>query len=478
MRISLSIVLGALGLGAAFAAGCSSSDTASGAGGSHAAMPAETTIAPDTQRPGDAAQGYQTLIDQGYITCGIPLRLYQQFAPPTASANKLAGRTGQNADLPYYFTATTTKSGVEVVNNNCLACHASKIRGELIVGLGAANADFTTDQANNVALVAGLAKPGAEKDELQKFLTRAKAIGPYATPNTMGINPADSFTAALFAHHDPKTLAWSDDPLIELPPPGVVPVDVPPWWRMSKKHAMFYNASGRGDHARIEMTAALLCTDSVEEAQAIDASFVDVRAYIETLKPPAYPLTVDEALADEGRTTFEKTCSRCHGTYGSGGSYPNLLISLAEVGTDSTLASGAGQFASDSRFVDWYNQSFWGQIARLEPKEGYVAPPLDGIWATAPFLHNGSIPTIEALLDSTKRPTYWSRTFDSNDFDEVALGWNFTALDAGQNAEPNATKRKKIYDTTELGASNAGHRYGDALTDSERKAVIEYLKTL
>jgi hypothetical protein len=38
---------------------------------------------------------------------------------------------------------------------------------------------------------------------------------------------------------------------------------------------------------------------------------------------------------------------------------------------------------------------------------GYVAPPLDGVWATAPYLHNGSVPTLAALLDTRNRPTYW-----------------------------------------------------------------------
>ena len=68
---------------------------------------------------------------------------------------------------------------------------------------------------------------------------------------------------------------------VALPPAQVVPVDVPPWWGMAKKTAMFYSAAGRGDHARTMMAASLLCTDSVAEAQAIDAAFVDVRAWIE-----------------------------------------------------------------------------------------------------------------------------------------------------------------------------------------------------
>jgi mono/diheme cytochrome c family protein len=300
---------------------------------------------------------------------------------------------------------------------------------------------------------------------------------------TVGVNPADGLAAVLFAHRDEKTLAWSDTPLLPLPTAApAIPVDVPPWWRMAKKNAMFYVAAGRGDHARIEMTASTLCTDSVDEAKAIDAYFPDIAAFITSLQPPKYPFAIDSKLADQGRTVFEKTCATCHGTYGEGGDYPNLLIKASDVATDSTLATGAAQFAKP--FVDWFNGSFYGEIAHLDPQPGYVAPPLDGIWATAPYLHNGSVPTVAALLDSKTRPKFWSRkydsagVYDSNDYDEQGLGWNVTSLDHGQADEMNTVVSKHLYDTTQLGYSNQGHTYGDGLSAGDRAAVIEYLKTL
>jgi hypothetical protein len=151
-----------------------------------------------------------------------------------------------------------------------------------------------------------------------------------------------------------------------------------------------------------------------------------------------------------------------------------------EVGTDPTLAVGAAWFAV--RFVKWYNESFFGEVGFLAPAPGYYAPPLDGVWATAPYLHNGSVPTVAALLDSSTRPAYFSRNVSAPqydpEYDQDALGWPVTALDAGQDAEPSAAKRKLIYDTTLLGYANTGHTFGDDLTDEERRAVLEYLKTL
>ena len=258
-----------------------------------------------------------------------------------------------------------------------------------------------------------------EKAEWSKWDERVDAISPYTVTSTIGVNPADSLAAVLFAHRDPTTLAWSTTPLLALPPLVVVPVDVPPWWRMKKKTSMFYDAAGRGDHARIMMTASTLCTDSVAEAESIDAYFPDISAYINSLTPPAYPFPVDAGLAATGQPVYEATCARCHGSYGAAGYYPNLLVPVQTVGTDSLLALGAAQFAN--RFVSWFNQSYYGKLAHLAPQPGYMAPPLDGIWATAPLLHNGSVPTLATLLKSSSRPASWSRTFDSTDYDQAAV---------------------------------------------------------
>lgn len=123
--------------------------------------------------------------------------------------------------------------------------------------------------------------------------------------------------------------------------------------------------------------------------------------------------------------------------------------------------------------VDWYNESWFATsypTSYFEPEAGYVAPPLDGIWATAPYLHNGSVPTLEDLLNSYQRPDYWHRSGESNDYDYQKIGWNYTVEKNG--------KGKWTFDTTLPGYSNTGHYFGDHLTKGERGAVIEYLKTL
>lgn len=429
------------------------------------------------QREGDAARGWSALINEGYVGCGVPLTAYRKVFDPAPPSVRLDGRTGANAEMPYRMTAFRTASGVEVVTPNCLHCHAEYINGELVIGLGSISADYTIDYGGLAEAVGSLVEGEAEHAEWSKWASRMKAIAPYTITATVGVNSADNLAAVLFAHRDPETLAWSDTPRMALPPAEVVvPVDVPPWWHMQKKHAMFYVGAGRGDHARIMMTASTLCVDTVEEAAAIDAYFPDVRAFLLSLEPPVYPYPIDRAKADTGRGVFERDCARCHGTYGDLETYPNLVVATSEVGTDATLARGAGQFAD--RYINWFNASFFGELSFLAPAPGYVAPPLDGIWATAPYLHNGSVPTLRALLDSSRRVPFFTRSFDSTDYDREAVGWRTTALATGQSEPPQGTRASYIYDTTILGYGNGGHTYGDRLRADERDALIEYLKTL
>jgi len=208
--------------------------------------------------------------------------------------------------------------------------------------------------------------------------------------------------------------------------------------------------------------------DSAQARRAING-FRDVLAWLDQLEPPPYPGAVDEQLAARGQKLFEKNCSKCHGTYGEEESYPNKLISLSLVKTDPMYAN----YAYNSGIVDWYNRSWFAQSeprSYFEPELGYVAPPLDGIWASAPYLHNGSVPTVDALLNSTARPDVWKRSGNSEDYDHKALGWQYSV--------PDKAKGEWVFDTSLPGYSNKGHYFGDKLTDDERYALIEYLKTI
>ena len=443
-------------------------------------------LQPEPQLTGDAEAGYKALITENYLGCGIPYTYFDLLgnAAPVESEELLVGREGKAATLPYHWNLFETKRGVEAVGQNCLSCHAGHFDGQLVLGLGNAETDFTWDRTNGTD---GMTLPegwgtDAEREELELYLSRARALGPWTVMRTVGTNPAEMFAVTLMAHRDPETLAWSDEMLVEIPTDRIVVSDPPPWWRAKKKNALFYNGMARGDHRGTMQLVSSVCTDTIEEAERIDSFFPDIQEYIRSIEAPVYPRSIDAALSRSGKRVFTQNCAGCHGTYGKtdeDDTYPNLLFPLDVIGTDDAVAMAGIDYSPE--MVDWYNRSWYGQITRMEPDNpfpGYMAPPLDGIWATGPFLHNGSVPTIELVLDSTARPTYWRRVdFDSANFDEDALGWPYEELAYGQDTADEA-ERKYIYDTTLFGHGNAGHTFGDHLTDDERRAVLEYLKTL
>ncbi|MFT5576819.1 MAG: hypothetical protein ACI89D_002348 [Bermanella sp.] len=160
---------------------------------------------------------------------------------------------------------------------------------------------------------------------------------------------------------------------------------------------------------------------------------------------------------------------------------------------------------------------------------GYAAPPLYGVWATAPYFHNGSVPTVETVLNTAARPAVWQRRskenslgegfvmgFDSSlaAYDAVKMGWAYylvnylsaelpcsasdvllsaaqavvshfydSALLTWSVSNPpvlsnDDVEKRKVYSTSMHSQSNAGHSFSDGLSEPECKAIIEYLETL
>lgn len=424
------------------------------------------------QRIGNAEAGYTYLVTGDYVKSGIP---YDFFLMAAGKNKKVyLERTGLNANISHEFTVVRAPNGENLVAPNCMQCHAQVFNDKLYIGMGNSFADFTFGRNLNPAaykqLEELLKRTSPSKYEASKsFIQVAKTIGPYLTTQTRGVNAADRLAAVLAAHRDPETFKWSEQPLLDIPS-EVIPSDVPAWWLLKKKHAMFYTGFGRGDFGRFLMASNLLTVNDSAESRSVDNKINDVLAYIYSIEAPKYPGSIDSKLAKDGEKIFITNCSKCHGKYGSKEEYPNLLIPSSIIKTDSFLFRNNYQ---NKQFVEWFNKSWFAQgdhPARLEPFDGYIAPPLDGVWCTAPYLHNGSVPTIEGVLNSKVRPAVWQRNFETPDYDYELLGWKY--------AVPSTTSGSTIYNTNVNGYGNYGHYFGDKLTDKDRKAVIEYLKTL
>lgn len=434
--------------------------------------PKPLPIPANPQVIGNANKGWNYLIYGDFIKSGLPLPLFKLIQGK--DPNNYLQRTGESAQIPHGFNLVQHENGTTIVVPTCLQCHAQEMDGQLFVGLGNTFLDFTQfgkERNGPAGFASNILKTMSPKwEESTSTIIRSfSTIGPLMQTEVVGVNAADRLATLLVAHRDPQSLEWKKNPVLPIPP-EVTPTDVPAWWLLKKKNAMFYNGFGRGDFGKFLMLSNLLTVKDSAEAREVSKHFADVLAYIYSLEAPKYPKNIQIDLALKGEKIFNKNCSSCHGTYGEKSTYPNLLVPPEIIKTDTMLFSSNYQ---EPQFIDWFNKSWFAQgesPAQLVPGRGYVAPPLDGVWITAPYLHNGSVPTIEAVLNSQLRPTYWSRNFKNPQYDYNKLGWKYATHNAGQS--------KNIYNTTLPGYSNKGHYFGDHLTDDERKALIEYIKTL
>lgn len=205
------------------------------------------------------------------------------------------------------------------------------------------------------------------------------------------------------------------------------------------------------------------------------------------LQPPQWPGDVlgaiDETKARAGEQIFNQKCAGCH---------QDKLFTQMQIGTDPNRANSFGQPVGKTPFPDAIapilhglknrafeddaigpaeqaamdaNPAIWRSTAR------YLARPLNGIWATAPYLHNGSVPTLYALLHPDRRPARFS--VGSREFDPVKIGYRSDPALTGPNVW--------IFDTAEIGNSNIGHSgdaFGTTLSEDQKSALLEYLKKL
>ncbi|MES2892454.1 MAG: hypothetical protein V4725_10590 [Bacteroidota bacterium] len=429
-------------------------------------------IPPSKQRRGNAEKGFNYLVTGDYLKSGIPYSMF--LLGSQRDTNNFLQRSGNNKNLSHDFTAVKAPNGELVVAPNCLQCHAQVFENKLVVGLGNSLSDYTINREGTALMAERFLKnlkgeQATKYEAARDFITSIKTIAPSLIAPIKGVNLADHLAYLLVSHRDPKTLQWSEKNMLKLPD-ELIPTDVPAWWLLKKKNAMFYNGFGRGDFGRFLMASNLLTVTDTAEAREVDSHFNDVLAYINSIEPPKYPKPINEVAASKGRTVFEASCSKCHGKYGEVEEYPNLLIPASIIKTDSLLFTAN---YSNPQFINWFNKSWFttgDHPAKLVPFRGYIAPPLDGIWVTAPYLHNGSVPTLEAVLNTKLRPKFWQRSFNKPSYNYETPGWNFEVKESATNNE--------TYNTTLRGYGNYGHDFGDRLSQDDRKAVIEYLKTL
>jgi hypothetical protein len=345
---------------------------------------------------------------------------------------------------------------------NCFACHAGKVAGRVIPGL----------PNSHYALQTLTEEMRATKLELQKPLARMD-LGSVFIPlgTTRGTTNAVMFGVALMDQRDPDLNVLSK---LALPPMTHHDMDPPPWWHFKKKDHIYIDGFAERGHRGL-MQFMLVKPNGPEKFREWEDDFRDVFAYLESLEAPKYPFAINTQLAAKGERAFLQHCAECHGTYGVEETYPNRIVPIEEIGTDrvrlDALTPPARKRYGESWFADYGRQD-----TRLKPG-GYMAPPLDGVWATAPYFHNGSTPTLWHVLHPSERPVVWRRTSEDG-YDHARGGLEIESLAELPAAVLDARQRREYFDTRRFGKSNAGHLFPNQLTEEEKQAVLEYLKTL
>jgi hypothetical protein len=349
------------------------------------------------------------------------------------------------------------------ITTDCLLCHGGSILGQSHIGLGNTALDFQSMYEDMTA--ADGRKPRT----------------PFVFSNVRGTTEAGAMAVFLIGYRDqdlnlrtpPVDLGLRDD-LCE---------DVPAWWLLKKKRTMYHTGSTNSRSVRSKMQFMMSPLNSGAAIKKEESTFADIQAYILSIEPPKYPFPIDRALANKGEVVFRSTCARCHGSYGENWTYPNKIVPIDEIGTDRSRYEGFEAKAGRHYNQTWFAHERTGWLADDYPATataGYQAPPLDGIWATAPYFHNGAVPTLYDVLNSRTRPRVYTRSFrtDAASYDTTKVGWKVETLETGPGLGASGFQRRKVYDTTLPGRGNGGHTFGDDLSDPERTAVIEYLKTL
>ncbi len=188
-----------------------------------------------------------------------------------------------------------------------------------------------------------------------------------------------------------------------------------------------------------------------------------IQAWIQTLSPPRFSFSVDPRLADKGGKVFERYCAACHAFDGE---MTGRSIRLDRLGTDPhRLATWSHATAEAFNALPQYD---W-RYTHFQPTYGYKSVALDGIWVRAPYLHNGSVPSLQDLLSPPgDRPTVFYRGYDVYDPDKVGFVYE----------GPDAEREGFRFDTRLPGNSNRGHTWGTQLEPDAKAALLEYLKTL
>jgi hypothetical protein len=385
-------------------------------------------------------------------------------------------------------------TGMDRVFLNCSGCHVSTVREtptatpRIITGMPAnrlnlmgfqnfffncaADAKFTPE-----FIVPAIQAAGGDLDLLDRYLVYPVAIYlmrdrlfmlrqrfSFATTQpAWGPGRVDTFSFAK---------ALFNFPFDRMPAREMLgTADFPSIWNQGPREGMQLHWDGNNTKVEERNKSAAFGTGTTPPT--IDLAQIGrIEDWLVTKKPPPFPFPTDAGLAAKGAAVYKEYCADCHGVSGSdfSGKYVGQVTPIALIGTDRhRLDNYTYDLAVNQATL--YAGYPW-RFTHFRKTFGYANMPLDGLWLRAPYLHNGSVPTLRDLLEpGAKRPKTFYRGNDLYDAQKVGF-----VADVAQEGE----RKFFAFDVTVPGNGNAGHegkRYGTELPAAEKSALLEYLKT-
>ena len=423
---------------------------------------------------------------------GVPYPIWRVL--PVVFADKLPNRPGQGyerlgfifePDAPQSLPIGTTYQDdrVPLVGLNCATCHTGTVRDtptspkRIIAGMPAHQMDlqgyanFLTAAAQDPrfeagTLIAAIKEMDPEfswfsslfyrffviKRTRDGILQRAEQNAWFGDRPPQGPGRVDTF--------NPYKQMFGFDMKADR---SVGTADLPPLFNQRARDGLWLHWDGNNDTVEERNKSAAIGAGATPESLDL-ASLDRIAQWTLDLPPPRVPAErVNRAIAEKGAPIYRAACARCHAFEGE---LVGQVTPLAEVGTDPERLN-----SFTPALVEKMNTIGTGtpwKFSHFRKTEGYANMPLDGVWLRAPYLHNGSVPNLRALLFPEERPAAFYRGYDVYDWQTVGF------VSSGPDAEREGVR----FDTTLRGNSNAGHIYGSELPPADREALIEYLKTL
>ena len=426
--------------------------------------------------------------------------------------------TKRKRDLPVGISRRH-RLGMEIVGINCALCHAGTVRTApgarpvVVPGMPPQQVDvqrlfrFIFDCVGSAEFTAAnvIRQIGRDEQRRLSLLERAKyrilvprIRGQLATLDAkIGLLTTERVTASGPGRLDTINpgkaveVGWDLQTLLTgtRKDESIATTDFPSAWSLARRTTFRMHWDGNFGSIDEVLHSALLAVGA--KPQTLDAEqFKRVSEYLSILPPPPFPFPHDEQLAAAGREIFNARCAPCHERrpgVGQVTSNDTLRVDAYRLNAFTPAYAKSLQVALNQN----YGKSAF-KFTHVEKTGGYANMPLDGVWARAPYLHNGSVPSLRDLLQSEEcRPPKFRRGSDV--YDPMNVGFVSYAASPSVTGCPRPEGRpgptfeeganvKGLFefDTTLPGNQNIGHTgpsFGTDLTPEQKEQLIEFLKT-